>query len=236
MNNQLQIFKNEKLNLKVEAIQNKDGSISISAEDTAIGFGWFDNSKSATSGAQLLKVRWARMNKYISELNFSQHVGKGDFIPESLFYLLAMKANNKVAQEFQKWLAVEVIPAIRKNGAYMTELKGQEKMFQLLRNEVNGIVNEIVSLKVKEIEEKCSDYYRPTHFDKTNISSYIKKRLGITKANDEYELVKQRVLLRLGANKWEDIPVEELRESLNIIDESIRIVKLDRPIQQVSFF
>lgn len=231
MNNQLQIFKNEKLNLKAEAIQNKDGSISISAEDTAIGFGW---TTVATSGNTV--VRWNRVNKYAKESGFPTPIGKGDFIPESLFYLLAMKANNKVAQEFQKWLAVEVIPAIRKNGAYMTELKGQEKMFQLLRNEVNGIINEIVSLKVKEIEEKCSDYYRPTHFDKTNISSYIKKRLGITKANDEYELVKQRVLLRLGANKWEDIPVEELRESLNIIDESIRVVKLDRPIQQVSFF
>ena len=118
----------------------------------------------------------------------------------------------------------------------MTELKGQEKMFQLMRSEIAETVNSIVSTKVKEIEEKCSDYYRPSCFDKTNISSYIKKRLGITKANEEYELVKQRVLLKLGATKWEDIPVEELRKSLHIVDESIRIIKLDRPVQQVSFF
>lgn len=157
-------------------------------------------------------------------------------INESGLYSLILSSQLGSAKKFKRWVTSEVLPQIRKTGAYMTELKGQEKMFQLLRNEVNGIVNEIVSLKVKEIEEKCSDYYRPTHFDKTNISSYIKKRLGITKANDEYELVKQRVLLRLGANKWEDIPVEELRESLNIIDESIRVVKLDRPTQQVSFF
>lgn len=227
MNNQLQIFKNEKLNLKVEAIQNKDGSISISAEDSAIGFGW---TTVATSGNTV--VRWNRVNKYAKESGFPTPICKGDFIPESLFYLLAMKANNKVAQEFQKWLAIEVIPAIRKTGAYMTEFKGQEKMFQLMRNEIN----EMVSLKIKEIEEKCSDYYRPSSFDKTNISSYIKKRLGITKANDEYELVKQRVLLKLGATKWEDIPVEELRKSLHIVDESIRIIKLDRPTEQVSFF
>ena len=114
----------------------------------------------------------------------------------------------------------------------MTELKGQEKMFKLMRSEIN----EMVSMKIKEIEEKCSDYYRPSSFDKSNISSYIKKRLGITKANDEYELVKQRVLLKLGATKWEDVPVEELRKSLHIVDESIRIIKLDRPTQQVSFF
>ena len=45
-------------------------------------------------------------------------MGKEDYIPESVFYLLGMKASNKVAQEFQKWLAVEVIPQIRKTGGY----------------------------------------------------------------------------------------------------------------------
>ena len=42
--------------------------------------------------------------------------------------------------------------------------------------------------------------------------------------------------LKLGATKWEDIPVEDLRDSLHIIDESIRVVKLDRPSQQLSMF
>ena len=40
MNNQIEIFNNEELKLQVRTIQNEDGSISISAEDTAIGFGW----------------------------------------------------------------------------------------------------------------------------------------------------------------------------------------------------
>ena len=48
--------------------------------------------------------------------------------------------------------------------------------------------------------------------------------------------MKERVLLKLGATKWEDIPVEDLRDSLHIIDESIRVVKLDRPSQQLSMF
>lgn len=153
-------------------------------------------------------------------------------INESGFYSLILRSKLSSAKQFKRWVTSEVLPSIRKTGTYMTELKGQEKMFQLMRSEIN----EMVSMKIKEIEEKCSDYYRPSSFDKSNISSYIKKRLGITKANDEYELVKQRVLLKLGATKWEDIPVEELRSSLHIVDESIRIIKLDRPTQQVSFF
>ncbi|MEX0123502.1 ORF6C domain-containing protein, partial [Clostridium butyricum] len=63
-------------------------------------------------------VRWETVNTYLNELNFSQLVGKDDYIPESLFYLLGMKANNEAAQEFQKWLAVDVLPQIRKKGSY----------------------------------------------------------------------------------------------------------------------
>lgn len=38
--NDLQIFDNKELGLKARAIRNPDGSISINAEDAAIGFGW----------------------------------------------------------------------------------------------------------------------------------------------------------------------------------------------------
>lgn len=181
------------------------------------------------SDKQLIKLN----NSAVSNTDIRKLNNAGEnFLTESGVYKLIFKSRKKEAEKFQDWVTDEVLPQIRKTGTYMTELKGQEKMFQLMRNEIN----EMVSLKIKEIEEKCSDYYRPSSFDKTNISSYIKKRLGIIKANDEYELVKQRVLLKLGATKWEDVPVEELRKSLHIVDESIRIIKLDRPTQQVSFF
>lgn len=39
-------------------------------------------------------------------------------IPESLFYMLAMKANNERAQKFQRWIAIDVVSAIRKTGSY----------------------------------------------------------------------------------------------------------------------
>lgn len=139
MNNQLQIFKNEKLNLSVRAIQNEDGSISIDIEDTARGFGWTTVAKSGNE-----VVRWTRVQKYCEECGFSPQVGKGDYIPESLFYLLGMKANNKIAQEFQKWLAIEVIPSIRKTGNYSSESKKKTKPVDK-------------SLKEKEIEARLKN-------------------------------------------------------------------------------
>lgn len=223
MNNQIQIFKNEKLNLQARAIKNEDGSISIDAEDTAIGLGWIDNSQRATNGSRLLKVRWARMNKYCKEYGFPIQLGKGDFIPESLFYLLAMKANNKVAQEFQKWLAVEVIPQIRKTGSYKSQ--------QNLINEFNKTIEQMQGT-IEEYKSMC----KITCSKKRDYSDYIKTALGINKANHEYERVKKRLFLELGVKKWEDIEFEKSKDILPLIDKGVNAAKKDRPYKQMSYF
>lgn len=111
--NELIVFKNEELGLQARTITNEDGSISINAEDAAIGFGWYE----LKDGKRYTK--WRRINKYCKELGFSPQVAKGDYIPESLFYLLGMKANNETALKYQKWLAIEVIPQIRRTGGYI---------------------------------------------------------------------------------------------------------------------
>ena len=89
------------------------------------------------------------------------------------------------------------------------------------------LVNDIFEDKLSEIKE----YYKIKSKSKSDISSYIKKRLGILRADDEYEQVKARVFLLLGISKWEDLDVDSYKRILPIIDESIRIIKLDRPQQ-----
>ncbi|MBZ0312437.1 ORF6C domain-containing protein [Clostridium butyricum] len=110
-NSKVEIFSSSRFG-EVRTILNDDGSISINAEDVAIGLGWFEEK----SGKRY--PRWRSINGYIKELGFSQDVAKDDYIPESLFYLLGMKASNEAAQEFQRWLAVDVLPQIRKSGSY----------------------------------------------------------------------------------------------------------------------
>ena len=110
-NSKVEIFSSSRFG-DVRTILNDDGSISINAEDVAIGLGWFEEK----SGKRY--PRWRSINGYIKELGFSQDVAKDDYIPESLFYLLGMKASNEAAQEFQRWLAVDVLPQIRKSGSY----------------------------------------------------------------------------------------------------------------------
>ncbi len=115
--NGLKIFENKELMIKARAIVNDDGSISVSAEDTAIGFGWTQEKNGK------MYVRWETFNGYCEEIGFSQNVGKDDYIPESLFYRLGMKASNSRADKFQNWLAMEVIPQLRMTGTYSINRK-----------------------------------------------------------------------------------------------------------------
>ena len=114
----VEIFNNEELNLRARAFLNFYGSISINAEDTAIGFGWIQTQ--VKRGKEYTSVRWERMNGFSAECGFPHKWGKDDYIPESLFYMLGFKAENERAVKYQQWLAIEVLPSIRKHGAYMT--------------------------------------------------------------------------------------------------------------------
>lgn len=92
-------------------------------------------------------------------------------------------------------------------------------------------IAEMIDNKLAEAQQ----YYKIKSKSKHDISSYIKKRLGILRADGEYEAVKARVFLITGISKWEDLDISKLDEILPIIDESIRIIKLDRP-QQISLW
>lgn len=108
----------------------KDGTAYLKLETVARGLGF---TRTAASGNEV--IRWERVYGYLKELGVptsghedSQPVGKDGFpeyIPENIFYRLAMKAKNEAAEAFQAKIADEVIPSIRKHGGYIA---GQESM------------------------------------------------------------------------------------------------------------
>lgn len=107
--NELQI-----VNIKGIDCYEKDGIAYLKLETVARGLGFTDTSK----GTEY--VRWNNVRQYLNEIGFSQEVAKDGFIPENVFYRLAMKAKNAAAEAFQAKIADDVIPSIRKHGAYMT--------------------------------------------------------------------------------------------------------------------
>lgn len=144
----LKIFNNEELKISVRTILNDDGSISVNVEDTAIGFGWTQEKNGKTY------VRWETLNGYCKEIGFSQNVGKDDYIPESLFYRLGMKASNARADNFQNWLAMEVIPSIRKTGSYQQRKMTPEEMMRLQLGMIDGLDSRVSVLE----KEMTIDY------------------------------------------------------------------------------
>lgn len=104
---------------------------------------------------------------------------------------------------------------------------------------VNNFMNSVEEKLFKSIDERFEKYeenYRPTHANKIDINSYIKNGLGEERESEEVNLVKQRVLLMLDAEAWQDIPYKKLIDNMRLIDESIRAVKSFRSKSQLSLF
>lgn len=100
-------------------LDKKNGTAYLNAGDVARGFGF---TKTETkNGVKYESVRWARVNEYLSSFGFRPNVGEDDYLPENMVYRLGFKASNDAAKKFQAVLADEVLPAIRRHGAYMTE-------------------------------------------------------------------------------------------------------------------
>jgi len=118
----------------VRAYIDKDGNAYLSLADCARRLGF---TTIATSGNEV--IRWARVNKYIESFSnnkFSSTLNSASFIPESIFYRLAMKANNDAAEAFQSIVCNEIIPAIRKTGSYnLPQMTQQEILIATLKEQ-----------------------------------------------------------------------------------------------------
>lgn len=92
----------------------KDGTAYLNLEAVARGLGF---TRTAASGNEV--VMWSRVDGYLKDLGVHT-CAHDDFIPENIFYRLAMKAKNEAAERFQAKIADDVIPSIRKHGMYAT--------------------------------------------------------------------------------------------------------------------
>ena len=172
--------------LEIVTVENVRGYVDsnnvawINLEDAARGLGFTFVAKSGNE-----VIRWNRVNQYLKEFGFCQDVGKDDFIPENIFYRLAMKASNAAAQTFQAKIADVILPSIRKHGMYMTYdaienfLNNPDnaiRMIQAYKDE--RIKREAAEAKVVELQPKADFYDRFLSSDETMPITYIAKMYG----------------------------------------------------------
>ena len=101
----------------------QDGTAYLKLEDVARGLGFTQTQNK--NGVEYTSIRWETINRYLEEIGFPNKLGKDSYIPENVFYRLAMKAKNETAEKFQALVADDIIPSIRKHGGYIV---GQEQM------------------------------------------------------------------------------------------------------------
>ena len=147
----LQKFENDLFELVVKA---ENGENLFDAETVARSLGITTVAKSGN-----VTIRWKRFNDYLGVK--SQQISKGDFISEPMVYKLAFKANNETAEKFQEWLAVDVLPSIRKHGMYAKEelLDNPDLLLDVvskLKEERTGRL--VAEQRVNELQPKA-DYY-----------------------------------------------------------------------------
>lgn len=213
--NELQTFKNELFEV---AVKLENDEVMFEAEITArsLGFTQLKNGK--------LYVRWDRVNSYLTEVGFPHQVGKDDLIPESVVYLLAFKGETKLAMDFQKWLAIKVIPSIRKTGQYIKPLSEKEQLIASLKLtiETSEKVDQIES-KVKTLEEKVELQITLDHGEQRRIQKAIGHK--VYELEDDHEIrsmlfreIHRELKDRFAVASYKDIKRKDLQAAIRYIE------------------
>lgn len=157
----------------------------LNLEDVAKGLGFTQTKKG------IEYVRWERVAQYLKDLNFPTFGEKG-YIPENIFYRLAMRANNETAERFQEKIANEILPDIRRYGMYMTE-----NLLEKTLKDPNFLIT--ILTKYKEEKEKNEMLL---HQGKLYTATEIAKELGFRSAQELNEDLRKRGIQYKVNNTW----------------------------------
>ena len=210
----------------------KDGIAYLNLEAVARGLGF---TKKANSGNEV--VNWTRVRGYLSDLGVVQKCTTGDFIPENIFYRLAMKAKNETAEKFQALVADKIIPSIRKTGGYIA---GQENLSDSeLMAKALLVAQRTIEERNKQIETMKPKALFADAVSGSDTSILVRDLAKLLKQNGvdigEKRLFKKLrddgYLIKIGESKNTptqkamEMKLFEIKESVIIVDGKSRVVK-----------
>lgn len=107
--NELQIFKNPEFG-EVRTLE-ENGEVLFCGSDVAKSLGYTNPSKALSDHCRGVTKRYTPTKSGEQEMSF---------IPESDLYRLVFGSKLPTAEKFTDWVTSEVLPTVRKHGAYMT--------------------------------------------------------------------------------------------------------------------
>lgn len=94
----------------------KNGELFFNLEDVAFGLGYTSVGRNLVE-----RVKWDKVKSVVREFGHdTQGLGKGSYVEEKMFYILAMHATNEAAKKFQMWVA-DILKSIRQDGYYIAD-------------------------------------------------------------------------------------------------------------------
>ena len=151
MNNEIRIFENEQFG-KVRTLL-IDGQPWFVGKDVAEALGYTNSRKALIDHVD-------KEDKGVTKRDTLGGNQKLTIINESGLYCLIIKSKLEGARQFKRWVTSEVLPSIRKYGAYLTEealarvtgdTSEAEKLFTELKKE---------KLRVKQLQKECDSLER----------------------------------------------------------------------------
>ena len=151
MENQIELFKNQELG-EVRTLF-IDGECWFVAKDVAVALGYKDPLKA-------IRDHIYDDEKGVTKMDTPG--GKQDvmILNESGLYNLIFSSKLETAQNFRKWVTHEVLPSIRKHGAYITEELLQD------HDRLNNVIaelqmeNSLKESRIEELEEVRTEYMK----------------------------------------------------------------------------
>lgn len=150
--NELQIFKNSEFG-EVRTIE-ENGNILFCGSDVAKALG-YTNAPDALS-------RHCRSIVKRDTATSQGNISKMSFVPEGDLYRLVVNSKLPSAEKFERWVFDEVLPSIRKHGAYIAPNLKQSAAEARLLNARARVSNQWMKLaqqvSVPEYKQICASY------------------------------------------------------------------------------
>lgn len=118
--NDLQIFKNNEFGEVRTVTKNNEPYFMLSDVCRILEIKNSRDAKSRLNECGVVSTDVTLLNGYTSDGAPTYRKGKADFINESNLYKLVFQSRKPQAEKFSDWVTSEVLPTIRKHGAYMS--------------------------------------------------------------------------------------------------------------------
>ena len=200
MNHQNQVFNHPQFG-EICTVQQEEGKVLFKANDVARSLGYAEAAKAVRTHCKGVSV----LDTPIENQYGTVVMQPTKFISESDVYRLVMRSKLPEAEKFQDWVCEEVLPAIRKDGAYLSEKALQRAVTD--PEFFIGLANAIRKEKEQrlEIESCCTeqqlliDRQKETIEELGNLSAYAetvlqnKDLVDITQIAQDYGLSGRRL-------------------------------------------